>query len=145
MIACPYFHNFIRYFYCNSLCCLVKNCQTQIQLTSHTPAPKRGAPSICLLAELAGLDSSTRKCPTYGKPQHLREIISLVPSRQRKLLTPSTINNLEPGKFGTRSLYSIFPQFIQYSTPDQLLNVGYADSSLPEYANSEFPGSGEKQ
>jgi len=33
--------------------------------------------------------SSASSCPTYGRSQHLREIISLAPSRQRCLLPPS--------------------------------------------------------
>jgi len=50
----------------------------------------------------------------------------------------NALKNLEPGK--SPGLDSIFPELML----GQLLNPGYVASSLPEYANSKFPGCGEE-
>ena len=76
---------------------------------------------------------STRRCPAYGRSQHLMEIVSLAPSCQRILIIP--LNALRQKNLRYHILFSSS----LYSMLDQLWNPGYAVCSLPVYAWSKIP------
>ena len=79
---------------------------------------------------------SSARCPTCEISQHLREKVSLVPSRQRSLVAPSTTwsqDNIRDYIQLRRSLYA-----------KQLSDPGYAVSSLCACTNIKLPGFGEE-
>jgi len=83
---------------------------------------------------------STRNCPTYGRPQHLRVTVSLNPFGRRNLLLPSDAWSQET----LLSLRDWIPSSrISYPMPGWVSSHGFAIFSLPACANTRLKRSGE--